>query len=474
MPLFDRGKAERDALQQTLQQCQAERDGAVAALWQCEAARTAAQNEIQQRWIAQQAIQIALEQAQAEVQRLRAVVEQPLYRDAARLHEEVAVLEVRYTKLQAELQSLEQQRATRQQDVVVLEDMALLQSFGLYTPRYPLQRVEDYKARLDALRASQEEAVRRGQATISPTQWMVNDSKIEGARMIADYTKLILRSFNNECDTSISGVKFSNLDATEKRIRKAFATLNALAKRLEISLTDSYLALKIEELYLYHEYQVKKQEEKEEQKLIREQLREEAKAQRDIEELKAKLVKEQRHFAKALTTVGEQLQRASSEAERALLQQEQAIIQGKLAELDVVDADIQNRERNTRAGYVYVISNLGAFGENVYKIGVTRRLDPQDRIDELGDASVPFSFDVHALIFSDDAPALENALHRAFEHRRLNRVNRRREFFHVSLDEVAGVLRQHFNKPVELTLLADATEYRQSLLLRDIDPESAL
>jgi hypothetical protein len=114
-----------------------------------------------------------------------------------------------------------------------------------------------------------------------------------------------------------------------------------------------------------------------------------------------------------------------------------------------------------------VISNLGAFGENIYKIGVTRRLDPVERVDELGDASVPFEFDIHALVFSDDAPKLENALHKAFHHRRLNLVNHRKEFFSVTLDEISEVIKGNFNKPIELTLAADAAEYRQSKLLRE-------
>lgn len=119
-----------------------------------------------------------------------------------------------------------------------------------------------------------------------------------------------------------------------------------------------------------------------------------------------------------------------------------------------------------RAGYVYVISNIGAFGENIYKIGMTRRLDPQDRIDELGDASVPFNFDVHAMIFSDDAPALEAALHRAFEDRKLNMVNQRREFFNVTLDEIKEVIRQNFDKTVEFVDVPNAEQYRVSQKLR--------
>ncbi len=235
---------------------------------------------------------------------------------------------------------------------------------------------------------------------------------------------------------------------------------------MQISIVSEYLNLKIEELYLCHEYQLKKQEEKEEQKRIREQLREEAKLIKEIEETRIKIEKEEKHFNNALKTLDDRIQKAKTDAERMLLEQERVDVQNELDEIEKNKRDIQNRERNTRAGYVYIISNIGAFGENIYKIGVTRRLDPLERVDELGDASVPFDFDIHAMIFSDDAPKLENALHKAFEKHRLNMINNRREFFNVALDEIEQVVKTNFNKPVEFVKLADAVEYRQSTKMR--------
>lgn len=141
-------------------------------------------------------------------------------------------------------------------------------------------------------------------------------------------------------------------------------------------------------------------------------------------------------------------------------------LESQLGVIDVKIKDLDYREANQRAGYVYVISNIGAFGENIYKIGMTRRLNPQDRVDELGDASVPFNFDVHAMIFSDDAPALENALHKAFENRKVNMVNHRREFFNVTLDEIKDVIRQNYDKTVEFVDIPDAEQYRESLKMR--------
>ena len=370
--------------------------------------------------------------------------------------------------LEQEVAELNQQVAAKKRDLIVLDDEILLQSFAIYTPKYDLENSEAYKKKLDQIRQQQAAMVKENKAAYATQNWTINNNAKEGERMVKDYIKLILRSFNNECDASIINVKFNNVDSIEKKIRKAFETLNKLGQRMTITIATGYLNLKLQELYLCHEYQVKKQQEKEEQKRLREQMREEAKLLREIEEQKLKLEKEEKHFNKAFKLVQVQLERAESDAEKDALQRELATIRQKLAELEKNKLTVQYREQNTRAGYVYVISNLGAFGENVYKIGVTRRLDPLERVDELGDASVPFDFDVHALIFSDDAPALENALHKTFESRRLNLINRRREFFHVSLNEIAQVVKNNFSKPVEFTLLADAAEYRQSLVLKGV------
>lgn len=370
--------------------------------------------------------------------------------------------------LDKQIADLNAQIAEKKKYLVILDDEILLQSFGFYKPKYGLQNSEQYRLRLEKTRDKQAMMVKDGTAVLCPTNWVVNNDKKEGERMIKDYTKLILRSFNNECDTSISGVKFNNVEAIEKRIQKAYETINNLAKRMSISIVPAYLNLKLEELYLCHEYQIRKQEEREEQKRIKEQMREEAKRLKEIEEMKLKIEKEEKHFDKALQSIQEKLQKVNSEAEQKLLEDEKAIIESKIEEINKNKLDVQNLERNTRAGHVYIISNIGAFGENVYKIGVTRRLDPEERIYELGDASVPFDFDIHALIFSDDAPALENALHKAFDSRRLNLVNARREFFRVTLDEIEQVVKSNFKKPVEFIRLADAQEYRESLMIRDV------
>ena len=228
---------------------------------------------------------------------------------------------------------------------------------------------------------------------------------------------------------------------------------------MNIAINKPYLDLKVQELRLAFEYRQKKQEEKEAQKATRAEMREAARLQKEIEAQRKKIEKEQTHYQTAYEKILKQLEAVPNDAD---LLQKKSELETQLQDIDKAMKDIDYREANQRAGYVYVISNIGAFGENVYKIGMTRRLDPQDRIDELGDASVPFNFDVHAMIFSDDAPALEAALHKAFESRKLNMVNTRREFFNVTLDEIKDVVKKNFDKTVEFIDVPDAEQYRIS------------
>lgn len=197
--------------------------------------------------------------------------------------------------------------------------------------------------------------------------------------------------------------------------------------------------------------------------MARAEQREQAKLQREIEEQRKKVEKEQTHYQTAYEKL--KLQLEQNPEDKDLLEKKEQL-ENHLSDIDKALFDIDYRQANMRAGYVYIISNIGAFGKDIYKIGMTRRLDPQDRVDELGDASVPFNFDVHAMIFSDDAPALEAALHRAFEDRKLNMVNQRREFFNVTLDEIKEVIKKNFDKTVEFVDVPDAEQYRISQKMR--------
>ena len=281
--------------------------------------------------------------------------------------------------------------------------------------------------------------------------------------MVNDTQKLLLRAFNSECDDLIAKVKYTNYDATSSRIYKSADTISKLGKIMSISITQTYLDAKIKELRLAYEYQIKKQEEKEAQKEAKAEQKEQARVARELEEQKKKIEKEQTHYNTAYEKVLEQLKKTPDNPDLIEKQKELA---SQLDDIEKALNDVDYRQANMRAGYVYVISNIGAFGNDVYKIGMTRRLEPMDRIDELGSASVPFNFDVHAMIFSDDAPALEAALHKAFEDKKLNMINQRREFFKVTLDEIKEVIKKNFDKTVEFNDIPEAEQFRASLKLR--------
>ena len=369
-------------------------------------------------------------------------------------------------KANADLDEIKSKIDTKQKMLVDVEEQLLYQDFALYKPKYEMVNSEAYKERLNKIRETQKALIKNDQAVTGNMNWTVNGSKSEGKKMVKDMQKLLLRAFNSECDEVISRVTYANIELSEKRLHTSFGAISKLGRIMSVTITHQYLKAKIEELYLAFEYKQKKQEEKEEQKELRAQLREEAKLQKEIEEARKKIQKEQKHYQNALDSINKQLLTATDE-QKADLEQKKAEIEAQLGEIDKNIKDIDYRESNAKAGYVYIISNIGAFGENIYKIGMTRRLDPQERIDELSDASVPFNFDIHAMIFSDNAPALETALHKAFENKKLNMVNQRREFFNVTLDEIKAVVMKNFDKSVEFVEVPEAEQYRTSLKMKD-------
>ena len=351
--------------------------------------------------------------------------------------------------------------------IIVLNDEILYQSFGLYTPLYDFINSEQYKHKLDEIRMNQKNMIKNKTAVICSTKWEVNGSKAQGTKMTNDNIKQILRSFNSECENVINRVKFNNYDSMRDRITKAYETLNKLNETNAISIQWEFLELKYEELSIAHEYQLKKQEEKDEQRILREQRREEAKVAKEIEERRKEIEKEEKHYNNVLKRLDDQISVEKSEERLHLLIKKRNEVVNNLADLDLALKEIDYREANQRAGYVYVISNIGAFGKNVYKIGMTRRLEPQDRVDELGSASVPFKFDINAMMFSEDAPKLENALHRSFESKKINMMNNRKEFFNVTIEEIEEVVKANYDKTVEFIRTSPAQQYRESLKIKE-------
>lgn len=384
-------------------------------------------------------------------------------KELSRAKETLSSLEARISDYNNELSKLEEEISLRKSEIIELDDAISLQDFGIYSPIYNFASSEQYKDRLAVIRQEQKTMIKNKTAVIFPDNFTLNGSAAKGKSLVNDNIKQILRSFNNECDVLINNVKFNTIDNTRKKIEKSFEQLNKMNSRMEIGIVPSYLALKLDELNLAYEYAQKKQEEKEAQKEERARLREEAKLQKEIEEARKVAEKEKQHYENALMSVIDQLSLSPNNdeliAKKKELEEHLGVIKHNIEEIDY-------REANKRAGYVYVISNIGSFGENIYKIGMTRRLEPLDRVNELGDASVPFNFDVHAMIFSDDAPSLENALHHAFENRKVNMFNARREFFNVTLEEIEAVVKANFDKTVEFRSIPEAEQFRESLMIK--------
>ncbi len=362
-----------------------------------------------------------------------------------------------HAALAAELVRMRAERAALQREIVDDRDVIALQEVGIYRYSHPLADSPAYKARLESIEGLIKDAVRAGGAVKGAKRWTINGSEQEGARMIADFSKLMLRAYNNEAENAVRAMKPYKLDAAVQRLVKTRATIGKLGASMHIEITEAYHKLRTAELELTADYLAKVAEEKENEREQRERLKEEEAARREFEREKARLEKEKAHYAAALTAL-----RADPSANPDAIARAEAGI----ASADQAIQGVVERAANVRAGYVYVISNIGAFGDGVVKIGMTRRLEPLDRVRELGGASVPFRFDVHALVFSDDAVALETALHHAFAARRVNMINAHREFFYVTPLEVKAVLHQFRGDLLNFTDVPEALEWRQSENLR--------
>jgi len=378
----------------------------------------------------------------------------------------LASVQAQVAATQADLEAARSQLQEIQQQILGAEDTVQLESFALYEPKYQFTNSIDYKNRLDEIREDQKRTARGLSAEVDAwDNYAVEFTKTQWKKLRKDALKLALRSFNSESEYCIDNVKFSNLEKMEERIRRSFETCNKLLKAIDAWWKDIVLERKLQELYLAHEYQMKRQEDKEAVRQAREDRREQEKLEKEIQEARAKIEKERRHFTSALQKLQLRLGAAVDQDERDDLQTRIDELSSQNSKLDEEERLLDYREQNARAGYVYVISNIGAFGEGIFKIGMTRRLEPMDRVDELGDASVPFRFDVHALVFSDNAPALEAKLHSHFASGRLNKVNGRKEFFRADLKVIEAVIRANYDAVVEVIHAAPAEQYRESLRL---------
>lgn len=361
------------------------------------------------------------------------------------------------------INNLDKTISQKENEIVIIDEKILMQEFNIYEPRFDFCNSDEYKNKIDDIRLEQKALIKDDFAVNGATDWTVNGSKTEGKKMIKDMKKLLLRAFNSECDEIVSKVKYNNFEQSLKRLQKSKEAISKLGKIMNINISPNYYNLKVDELSLALEYKQIKQKEKEEERERREALREAERVEKEIKEKRLAVEKEQKQYEKELDRIKQKLEKCNSEEEKNILQEKIEELNANLKEIEKTFEDLDYREANKRAGYVYIISNIGAFGENVFKIGLTRRLEPLDRISELSGASVPFKFDLHALIFSEDAPALESALHKAFDKNRVNLINNRKEFFRTNLEEIEKVVKQNYDKTVEFNRIADAEEYRESL-----------
>ncbi len=273
--------------------------------------------------------------------------------------------------------------------------------------------------------------------------------------------EFVVDAFNGKVDTIMAKVQHDNFGQLEQELKDAYRLVNHNGKPFRNArITERYFDVVMLQLKTAVTVQELKRKDQEEQRAIREAMREEAKVKREVEKALKAAEKEEQLLTKAIKEAEAKLAKAVAE-EKAKLEEELAIIQQQLTEAEARGQRALSMAQQTKRGHVYIISNIGSFGEDVIKIGLTRRLDPMDRVKELGDASVPFSFDVHAMIHSEDAPKLEKELHDMFDSKRVNKVNYRKEFFAVPITAIKEKI-DDLNLETQWTMKAEAKEYRES------------
>jgi hypothetical protein len=376
---------------------------------------------------------------------------------------EIIQLDDNLKKLNSDYESSLETYTRLRKEISIFEQKLDLVEFGLYEPVYDFAKSDEYREEQKKIIEKQKTMISKETAATCSTTWTENGSEAKGLASTKKYIKLTLRAFNGECDSIIAKVKWNNVNQMKERVKKSYETINKLGEGKQVTIQYEYYDLKIKELVLEYEYQTKKQKEKEELRAAQEELREEEKARREFEQAQKEAEKEESNYQKALEKARKEIGVATG-AKHDQLQAQIEKLEQELKEAQEKKERAISMAQQTKRGHVYVISNIGSFGENVYKLGMTRRLEPLDRIKELGDASVPFQFDIHAMIFSEDAPSLENALHKAFENHKVNMLNYRKEFFNVTIDKIEEKITE-LGIDAEFIKLPEAMEYRETLAI---------
>lgn len=296
---------------------------------------------------------------------------------------------------------------------------------------------------------------------------------VNGTAAVCDYVEtsrketavtFVVDAFNGKVDSVLSRCKRDNYGKLRQEILDAFTIVNLNGRAFRNArITEEYLNARLDELKWACAAQEVRMRQMEEQRRLREQMREEEKARREYERAIKEAAKEENLVRKAMETAQRQLAEASEE-QRAQYEAKLHDLQEKLRAAEEKNKRAMSMAQQTKSGHVYIISNIGSFGDGIYKIGMTRRLEPMDRVKELGDASVPFDFDIHALIQSDDAPGLETMLHKYFLLNRVNKVNHRREFFRASVEEIKQQV-DTLGLQTQWTMAAEARQYYETQVI---------
>jgi hypothetical protein len=342
-------------------------------------------------------------------------------------------------------------------ELAIFDERLALAELGVYEPHFDFGDSEAFKTKIRETREDQKDMVKRKTAVFGTKDWTVDGSVSKGETMINRAVRITLRAFNNECEAAIANTRWNNVKSMEKRIVRAQSTIDKLNLSNNVVISEDYLHSKIRELWLTHEYRERLKSERDERS---EAARLERDEKRLLQEAKAAQQEEER-YQKLLDTARAELGVVTTEEHHAKVRELEIL----LAKAHEKTERAQAMAEKTKSGFVYVISNVGSFGENVVKIGLTRRLDPSDRVKELGDASVPFLFDTHAMIYSDEAPALETALHLEFAEQRINAANMRKEFFKVTLAQVEDAVKR-LAPEAEFHTDIEAQEFYETLAKR--------
>lgn len=280
--------------------------------------------------------------------------------------------------------------------------------------------------------------------------------------------KQIIRLFNAETSQLINKVNSKNIESMQNKIFKSYEGINKIFETDNVRIPETLLDIKLEMLDLMHKYQVKIEDEKIIRREERARLKEIEQAEKEMEKKLKELDKDIRHHNNEIKKLTMYLNNTDLQVEKELYIEKIRELDQSLKNLNSERENVEDRKDNAQSGFVYIISNIGSFGENVYKIGVTRRLEPMDRINELSSASVPFEFDVHALIFSENAFELENKLHEYFKKYKVNKVNGRKEFFKVNINEIKDKVLSEHNSTVQFIDEPKAIQYRETLRLTSL------